>query len=49
VAQLVKALRYNLEGSIHYGVIAIFRYGRGVDSNSNDYHEYFLGVKAAGA
>jgi len=51
VAQLVHALRYNLEGLIPVGVIEIFYYDPGVDSasNRNEYHEYYLGVKAADA
>jgi hypothetical protein len=37
--------------SIPDGVIGILHYGLGVDSasNRNDYQEYLLGVKAAGA
>ena len=61
VAQLVKALRYKPEGrGFHsrwchknFSLTQSFRphYGPGVDStsNRNEYQEYFLGVKAAGA
>jgi hypothetical protein len=61
VAQLVEAQRYKLEvaGLIPDGITGIFLltifpaalYGPGVDSasNRNEYQEYFLGVKAAGA
>jgi hypothetical protein len=61
VAQLVEALRCKSEGrgSISDGVIGIFlltqsfrpHYGPGVDPafNRNEYQEYFLWVKAAGA
>jgi hypothetical protein len=49
------ALYYNrkVAASIPDGVIGFFRshYGSGVNStsNRNEYQEYFLGVKAAGA
>ena len=49
------ATNWKVAGSIQTGVIDIksFRshYGPGVDSatNRNEYQEYFLGVKAAGA
>jgi len=48
VAQLVEASRNNPEGS---GFDSRPQYGPGVDSayNRNEYKEYFLGVKAAGA
>ena len=58
---MVKVLRYKSEvaGLIPAGVTGLFidiksfrsRYGPGVDSasNRNEYQEYFLGVKAAGA
>jgi len=56
---VLKVLCYKSEGSIPVGVggffidINSFRsyYGPGVDSSSNinEYQEYFLGVKAAGA
>ena len=56
MTQLVEALRYKSEGRgfdsrwCHWN---FFRphYGPGVDSasNRNEYHEYFLGLKAAGA
>jgi hypothetical protein len=38
-------------GSILDSAIGIFQYGPGVDStcNRNEYQEYFLGLKAAGA
>jgi hypothetical protein len=56
VAQLVEALRYKFTGSISHGVIGIFHSrdtsGRTMAlgfSNRNEYQEYFLGVKAAGA
>ena len=61
VAQLVEALRYKLEGRgfdsrwchWNFSLICSFRprYVPGVDSpsNRNEYQEYFLGVKAAGA
>jgi len=61
VAQLVEALRYKPEGrgfdslwcSWNFSLTLSFRlhYGPGVDSasNRNEYQEYFLGVKAAGA
>jgi len=61
VAQLVEALRYKPEGRgfdsrwCHWNFSSTqsFRshYGPGVDSasNRNEYQEYFLGVKAAGA
>jgi len=61
VAQLVEALRYKLEGRgfdsrwchWNFSLIQSFRlhYGPGFDSasNRNEYQEYFLGVKAAGA
>ena len=61
VAQLVEALRYKSEGHgfdsrwCHWilSLTQSFRphYGPGVDSasNRNEYQEYFLGVKAAGA
>jgi len=58
---VVKVLCYKLKvaGSIPAGVIVFFfdiksfrsHYGPGVDSasNRNEYQDYFLGVKAAGA
>ena len=56
---MVKVLRYKSKGwfavSIPVGVNGFFidikSYGPGVDSTSNinEYQEYFLGVKAAGA
>jgi len=61
VAQFVEALRYKPEGRgfdsrwCHWNFLLtqFFRphYGPGVDSasNTNEYQEYFLGVKAAGA
>ena len=61
MAQLVEALRYEAEGRgfdsrwCHWNFLLIlsFRlhYGPGVDSapNRNEYQEYFLGVKKAGA
>ena len=61
VAQLVEALHYKPEGHgfdsqwchWNFSVTQSFRphYGPGVDSasNRNEYQEYFLGVKAAGA
>jgi hypothetical protein len=61
VAHLVEALRYKSEGRSfdsrwchwNFSLISNFRlhYGAGVDSasNRNEYQEYFLGVKAAGA
>jgi len=60
VTQLVEALRYKSEGHgfdswwCHWNFsLTSFRphYGPGVDSasNRNEYQEYFLGVKAAGA
>ena len=60
VAQLVEALRYKLEGRgfdsqwCHWNFsLTSFRphYGTGIDSasNTNEYQEHFLGVKAAGA
>jgi hypothetical protein len=61
VAQLAEALRYKPEGGgfdsccRHYkfSLTQSFRphYGPGADtaSNRNEYQEYFLGVKAAGA
>jgi len=61
VAQLVEALRYKSEGrefhsrwcQWNFSLIHSFRphNGPGVDSafNRNEYQEYFLGVKAAGA
>ena len=54
VAQLVQALRYKSEGRWCHGIFDIIlssHYGLGVDSasNRNEYQEYFLGVKAAGA
>jgi hypothetical protein len=61
VAQLVEALRYKPESCgfdsrwFHwdFSLTQSFRphYGPGVDSasNRNEYHEYFLGVEAAGA
>ena len=61
VAQLVEALRYKPEGRgfdsrwCHwkFSLTKSFppHYGSGVDStsNRNEYQEYFLGVKAAGA
>ena len=60
VAQLVDALHYQSEGrgfdsmvSLQYLLTLSFRphYGSGVASasNGNEYKEYFLGVKAAGA
>jgi hypothetical protein len=56
VVHLVQALRYKLEGCgfdsqwCHWNFSSP-RYGPEVDSatNGNEYHEYFLGVKAAGA
>jgi len=50
VARLIEALHYKSE----FGVIRILHlphYGPGVnsDSNRNEYQEYFLGVKVAGA
>jgi len=61
VAQLVEALRYKPEGRgfdsqwchWNFSLTQSFwpHYGPGVDSasNRNEYQEYFLGVKAAGA
>ena len=61
VAQLVEALRYKSEGRgfdsrlchWNFSLTLSFRphCGPGVDSasNRNEYQEYFLGVKAAGA
>jgi hypothetical protein len=61
VAQLVEALRYKSEGRgfdsrcclWNFSLTYSFQphYGPGVDSasNRNEYQEYFLGVKAAGA
>jgi hypothetical protein len=56
VAQLVEALRYKPEGRGFDSQwcnwnFSLTYYGPGVDSASskNEYHEYFLGVKAAGA
>ena len=54
VAQLVEALRYKPEiaGSIPNGVIGIrppYDTGHVSASNRTEYHELFLGVKAAGA
>ena len=61
VAQLVEALRYKPEVRAfdsrrchwNFSLTYSFRphYGPGVDSasNRNEYQEYFLGVKAAGA
>jgi len=48
------ATNRKVAGSIPDGVIGMFHeshYGPGVDlaSNRNEYQEYFLGVKAAGA
>jgi len=61
MAQLVEALRYKPEVRAfdfrwcywNFSLTQSFRphYGPGVDSasNRNEYQEYFLGVKAAGA
>ena len=61
MAQLVQALRYKPEGRgfdslwCHWNFSFTLsfwpHYGPGVDSasNRNEYQEYFLGVKAAGA
>jgi hypothetical protein len=59
VAQLVEALRYEGRGfdsrwcHWDFSLAQSFQplYGPGVDSasNKNEYHNYFLGVKAAGA
>ena len=61
VAQLVEALLYKLEGRgfdslwchWNFSLTQSFRpqHGPGVDSasNRNEYQEYYLGVKAAGA
>ena len=61
VVQLVEALRYKPEGRgfdsrwchWNFSLTQSFRphYGPGVDSasNRNEYQEYFLGTKAAGA
>jgi len=55
IAQWLRRCATNrkVAGSIPTGVIKSFRlhYGPGVDSasNRNEYQEYFLGVKAAGA
>jgi len=51
------ATNRKVAGSIPAGVSGFFidvksfrsHYGPGVDSNRNEYEEYFLGVKAAGA
>jgi hypothetical protein len=60
VVQLVEAPRYKLEGRGYdsrwfhwnFSLTKFFRphYGLGVEtsSNRNEYHEYFLWVKAAG-
>jgi hypothetical protein len=60
-AQLVEALQYKPEGHgfnsrwCHWNLALTLsfwpHYGHGVDSasNSNEYQEYFTGVKAAGA
>jgi hypothetical protein len=51
--QLVEALRYKLEDQWNFSLTKSFslHYGPGVDSvsNSNEYQEYFLGVKVADA
>jgi hypothetical protein len=54
VALLVEALRYRVAGSIpdfHWNFSFRLHYGPEVDSasNRNEYQEYFLGAKAAGA
>jgi len=61
VAQLVEALRYKPEGggfdsrrcNWNFSMTKFFRphYGPGVNSasNRNEYQEYFVGVKVAGA
>jgi len=61
VAQWLRccATNWQVAGSIPTGVSGFFidikyfgsQYGSGVDSvsNKNEYHEYFLGVKVAGA
>ena len=52
VAQLVAALRFKLEGrGFDSRLCHRPHYGPGVDSasNRNEYQEYFLGVKVAGA
>jgi hypothetical protein len=61
VAHLIEALRHTPEGRGfdsrwchgNFSLTSSFRphYGPGVDpaSNRNEYQEYFLGVKAAGA
>ena len=54
VAQLVEALRYKPEGrgfDPRWCHSNFSHYGRGVDSasNRNEYQEYFLRVKVAGA
>ena len=50
-ATLLYSTSRKVAGSISDGVIGIFHYSPGVDSvsNRNEYQEYFLGVKAAGA
>ena len=53
MVQLVEALRYNrkVAGSIPDGINGIFHWHNPSDSatNRNEYQEYFLGVKSAGA
>jgi hypothetical protein len=51
VAQLVEALRYKPEGRGGIDIILPVALSPRVDSasNRNEYQEYFLGVKAAGA
>jgi hypothetical protein len=50
---VVEELRYKPMVSLNFLLTHSFRlhYGRGVDSasNRNEYQEYFLGIKAAGA
>jgi hypothetical protein len=61
VAQLVQALRYKPDGrwfdsrwchwnfSVVYSFRPQYGLGAGSSSNRNEYQEYFLGVKTAGA
>ena len=55
VAQLVEVLRYKPEGRgfdsrwWHWNVFSYYAPGVDSASNRNEYQEYFLGVKAAGA
>jgi len=49
VAHLVEALRYKTDGRRFYPIRPHYGIGVHLDSNRNEYQEYYFGAKAAGA